>query len=89
MLAVLLDDGRMGEEATNSIWYTKQGDLKTSKRKALKMALWTRPENPPADIVQTGGHCVETVCNITHGLFVQFEVGDHSLERADFLTFEN
>ncbi len=47
-----------------------------------------RPDNPPADIVQTGGHSVETVRNVMHGLFVQFEVGDHSLERADFLTFE-
>ncbi len=71
MLCVLLNDGRMGEEATNSIWYTKQPDLKHSKRKALKMALWTRPKNPLADIVQTGGHSVETVCSITHGLFTQ------------------
>ncbi len=53
------------------------------------MALWTRPDNPPADVVQIGGHSVETVRNITHGLFVQFEVGDHSDERAGFLTFED
>ncbi len=80
VLAILLNDGRMGEEATNSIWYTKQGDLKSSKRKALKTALWMRPDNPLANIVQTGSHSVETVRNVTHGLFVQFEVGDHSLE---------
>ncbi len=69
VLAVLLNDGRRGKEATNSIWYMKQGDLKTSKKKALKTTLWMRPENLPADIVQTGGHSVETVHNITHGLF--------------------
>ncbi len=39
--------------------------------------------------MQTGGHSVETVRNVMHGLFVQFEVGDHSLEQADFLTFED
>ncbi len=88
MLTVLLNDGRMGDAATNSIWFTKQGDLKTKKRKALKTVLWTRPDNPPADVVQIGGHSMETVCNITHGLIAQFEVGDHSYERADFLTFE-
>ncbi len=87
-LAVMLNDGRMGKAATNSIWFTKQGDLKMTKRKALKTALWTRPDNPPANLVNIAGHSVETVCNITHGLFVQFEVGDHSFERADFLTYE-
>ncbi len=60
-----------------------------AKRKALKTALWMRPENPPADVVQIGGHSVETVHNIMHGLFVQFEVGEHSYERAEFLTFED
>ncbi len=70
----------MGEEATNSIWYTKRPDLRSLKRKALKTALWTRPKNPLADIVQTGSHSAETVCNITHGLFAQYEVGEHSLE---------
>ncbi len=45
VLTVLLNDGRMGEEATNSIWHMKQGDLKTSKRKVLKTALWMRPDN--------------------------------------------
>ncbi len=89
MISVLLNDGKMGEEVTNSIWYTKRPDLKTSKRKALKTALWMRPENPPADIVQTGGHSMETVHNITHRLFAQYEVGEHSLERVDFLTFED
>ncbi len=53
------------------------------------MALWTRPENLPANIVQTGGHSVETVRNIMHGLFTQYEVGEHSLERVNFLTFED
>ncbi len=53
------------------------------------MALWTKPENPLADVVQTGGHSMEMVCNITHRLFLQYEVGEHSLERVDFLTFEN
>ncbi len=89
MLAVLVNDGRMGDAVTNSIWFMKQGDLKTTKRKALKTALWTRPDNPLADIVQIGGHSVETVRNIMHGLFVQFEVGDHSFERVDFLTFKD
>ncbi len=88
-LSVLLNDGRMGEEVTNSIWYTKRPDLKTSKRKALKTALWMKPENLLADIVQTGGHSMETVRNTMHGHFAQYEVGEHSLERADFLTFED
>ncbi len=39
--------------------------------------------------MQMGSHSVETVCNITHGLFAQYEVGDHSLERVNFLTFED
>ncbi len=78
MLAVMLNDGSMGEAATNSIWFTKQGDLKMAKRKALKTALWMRPNNPLADLVNIAGHSVETVHNIMHGLFVQFEVGDHS-----------
>ncbi len=67
----------------------KQPNLKQAKQKALKAPLWTKPENLPADIVQTGGHSVETVRNITHGLFTQYEVGEHSLERVDFLTFES
>ncbi len=79
-LAVLLNNGRMGDAVTNSIWFTKQGDLKMAKRKALKTSLWTRPDNLLANIVQLGGHSVETVPNITHGLFVQFEVGEHSYE---------
>ncbi len=54
--------------------------MKTNKRKALKTALWTRPDNPPADVMQIGGHSLETVCNITHRLFIQFDVGDHSFE---------
>ncbi len=68
---MLLNDGRMGDAMTNSIWFTKKDDLKMAKRKALKTALWTRPENPPADVVQIGGHSVETVCNIMLRLFIR------------------
>ncbi len=89
ILSMLLNDGRMGKEATNWIWYTKQPDLKHQKRMVLKTALWMRPENLPADIVQIGGHSMETIRNIMHGLFTQYEVGEHSLERVDFLTFED
>ncbi len=32
---------------------------------------------------------METVCNITHGLFTQYRVGLHSYEWVDFLMFEN
>ncbi len=88
-ISVLLNDRKIGTGSMNSIWYMKQPDLEQPKWKALKMALWTRPENLPADVIQTGGHSMETVCNITHGLFTQYEVGEHSLEQVDFLTFEN
>ncbi len=80
MLSVLLNDRKMGAEVMNLVWYMKRSDLKTAKRKALKMALWTKPKNPLADVVQTGGHSVKTVRNITHRLFTQYEVGEHSLE---------
>ncbi len=40
MLSVLLNDGKMGAELMNSIWYMKQLNLKQAKQKALKMALW-------------------------------------------------
>ncbi len=80
VLAVMLNDGRMGEAATNSIWYTKQGDLKMAKRKSLRTVLWTRPDNPLADIVQIGSYSVETVCNIMHGLFIQLDMSNHSFE---------
>ncbi len=73
----------------NSIWYTEQQNLKQMKQKALKMALWTQPKNLPADVIQTGGHSVEMVRNIMHGLFTQYQVGPHSYEQVDFLTFEN
>ncbi len=89
MLLVLLNDGRVGEGWENSMWYTKQGDLMTPKRKPLKTSLWMRPDNLPADIVQRGGRSVEAVRNVMHGLVVQYDVGEHSLERVDFLTFED
>ncbi len=88
-ISVLLNDRKIGAESMNSIWYMKQPNLKQSKQKALKTALWTRPENLLADVIQTGGHSVEMVRNITHRLFLQYEVGEHSLEWVDFLTFEN
>ncbi len=88
-ISVLLNDRKIGAESMNSIWYMKQPDLKQSKQKALKMALWTRPKNLPADIIQTGGHSMETVRNIMHRLFTQYKVGEHSLERVDFLTFKS
>ncbi len=73
----------------NSIWFTKQPNLKLPKQKAMSTALWTRPEHPQADIVQIGGHSVETVHNITHGVFLQYEVRAHSFERVNFLTFKD
>ncbi len=32
---------------------------------------------------------METVCNIMHGLFLQYQVGPHSYERVDLLMFVN
>ncbi len=89
MLSVLLNDGKTGGEVMNSIWYTKQPNLRLMKQKPLHTALWTRPKNPPANIIQIGGHSMETVRNIMHGVFLQYQVGTHSYERVNFLTFES
>ncbi len=62
-MSILLNDGKTGGDAMNSIWYTKQRNLKQGKQKLLPTVLWTRPKNPPADIIQIGGHSMQTLSN--------------------------
>ncbi len=79
-LSILLNDGKTGGDVMNSIWYMKQPNLKQVKQKPLHTALWMRPENPLANIIQISGHSMETVHDIMHRIFLQYQVGTHSYE---------
>ncbi len=41
LLSVLLNDGKTGGEAMNSIWYMKQPNLRLAKQELLYTVLWT------------------------------------------------
>ncbi len=86
-MSAFLSEGKTSSQCRYSIFWKKHIGMTEKWTKMSKTALWTRPSDLPTNIVQICGCSVEVVWFNLHGIFLQFELGDHNREQIAQMKF--
>ncbi len=79
-MSAFLSEGKTSSQCQYSIFWKKHISMTEKQTKVSRTALWTSPSDLPANIIQICGCSVEVIWFNRHGIFLQFELGDHSQE---------